>query len=358
METKTAHINGICRPFKVCATLLAVATSALAGASLGTGAAGGSEVASYPGTSTRQELVNPTETYRIRISYRAHTGAMRPAYVLVPRSYVRGLHSPLPLVISPHGRGVSARVNAGRWGNLPGIGNFAVVSPAGLGEHLRLYSWGAEGQIEDLARMPNIVSRSLPWLEIDRERIYAFGGSMGGQETLLLAARHPRLLAGAAAMDSLVDFPLQYRNFPRVACKASCRRTWGGPIGYALQKFASREVGGTPQTAPSKYAARSPLSYAKNIARSCVPIQIWWSRNDTTVVDSWKQSGRLFRQIRKANGHAPVAAYIGYWHHAKAFRAARYLPNALARFGLMPPEFDQKPARPTLIPPPAEACTR
>jgi pimeloyl-ACP methyl ester carboxylesterase len=357
MDTKTTHINWICRPFLVLAPLLVIAASALTASSLGTLAADAARTSDTQ-TYTRQQLVNPTETRRIRISYRSHRGAIRPAIVLVPRGYQAGSRPPIPLVISPHGRGVSAQVNAGRWGNLPGIGNFAVVSPAGLGEHLRLFSWGAEGQIEDLARMPNTVSRSLPWLEIDRERIYAFGGSMGGQETLLLAARHPRLLAGAAAMDSLVDFPLQYRNFPRVACKASCRRAWGGPIGYSLQKFARREVGGTPQTAPSQYAARSPLSYAKNIAGSCVPLQIWWSRNDTTVVDPWKQSGRLFREIRKANGRAPVAAYIGYWHHARAFRAARYLPNALARFGLMPPEFDQKPARPTLIPPPAEACTR
>jgi pimeloyl-ACP methyl ester carboxylesterase len=49
--------------------------------------------------------------------------------------------------------------------------------------------------------MPKLVRGQLPWLRILRHRIYAFGGSMGGQETLLLVARHPRLLAGAAAFD-------------------------------------------------------------------------------------------------------------------------------------------------------------
>jgi len=359
METKTPHINRICRPFRVCAVLLVVTASGLATTSLGAGATGGSGLSGNAQQYTQQQLVKPTETRRIRISYRSHTGAVRPAFVLVPRSNPHKLHPPIPLVISPHGRGVSAKSNAGRWGNLPGIGNFAVVSPAGQGDRLRLYSWGAKGQIDDLARMSEIVARQIPWLRIDRSRIYAFGGSMGGQETLLLVARHPKLLAGAAAMDSLVDFPLQYRNFPRVACKAACRRAWGGrPIGYSLQKFARREVGGTPRTAPSQYAARSPLNGAKTIAQSCVPLQIWWSRKDTTVVDSWKQSGRLFREIRKTNRLAPVAAYIGDWHHARAFRAARYLPNALARFGLMPPEFDQDPAGPTVIPAPAESCTQ
>ena len=357
METKTAHINRICGGFLVCAALFGSATAAFSSSSPGAQAARTGRVAERARTYTQQQLVNPTETRRIRILYRSHTGAVRPAFVLVPRSYRQGDHAPIPLVISPHGRGVPAEDNVHRWGNLPGIGGFAVVSPAGQGDRLGLYSWGARGQIEDLARMPAIVSRRIPWLKIDRSQIYAFGGSMGGQETLLLVARHPRLLAGAVAIDSLVDFPLQYRNFPRVACGAGCRRAWGGPIGLSLQKFAQIEVGGTPETAPAEYAARSSLTYAKRIARSCVPLQIWWSRNDRTVVDSWKQSGHLFRAIRRANDAAPVAGYVGYWHHAAALRAARYLPYALARFGLMPSVFDHLPARPTLISPPAQACS-
>ena len=169
--------------------------------------------------------------------------------VLLPRSYRAG-DQPIPLVISPHGRGVSYKTNAHRWGNLPGIGGFAVVSPAGQGDHLRKYSWGARGQVDDLARMPDIVTAKVQRLDIDRSRIYAFGGSMGGQETLSACGpgiRH--LLAGAAALDSLVDFPRQYRNFPRLGCTPACERMWRGPIGFAMQKFARREVGGTPRTA-------------------------------------------------------------------------------------------------------------
>ena len=356
METATAHISRRCRPFIASAVSIILGSAISAAAPMGTRAAAEPLMSKWKDSYIRSNLVDPTLTKRIRIEYRAHNGARRAAFVLVPRSYEPG--RPIPLVISPHGRGVSAKDNAGRWGNLPAIGQFAVVSPGGQGEHLRLFSWGAPGQIEDLARMPDVVSRALPWLEIDRDRIYAFGGSMGGQETLLLAAKHPELLAGAAAIDSLVDFPLQYRNFPRVACKAACRSAWSGPIGLSLQKFAAVEVGGTPRTAPAAYEARSPLTFAKQLAASCVPLQIWWSRKDRTVVDSWKQSGRLFREIRATNEKAPVLGLVGYWHHAGPFRAARYLPYALARFGLMPPEFDHKPARPTLIPAPTDACSR
>jgi hypothetical protein len=87
-----------------------------------------------------------------------------------------GIHPddpPIPLVISPHGRGVKARVNARMWRGLPGAGSFAVVNPQGEGRRLPLYSWGYRGQIADLARMPGIVGRALPWLHVDRRRIYA-----------------------------------------------------------------------------------------------------------------------------------------------------------------------------------------
>ena len=39
------------------------------------------------------------------------------------------------------------------WGDLPGEGGFALIDPAGEGRRLHWYSWGAPGQIADLARM-------------------------------------------------------------------------------------------------------------------------------------------------------------------------------------------------------------
>jgi poly(3-hydroxybutyrate) depolymerase len=62
--------------------------------------------------------------------YRAHDGVMRRAWLLLPVDY-HGQR--LPLVISPHGRGTSARANERVWGDLPGLGDFAVVNPAGSG---------------------------------------------------------------------------------------------------------------------------------------------------------------------------------------------------------------------------------
>jgi pimeloyl-ACP methyl ester carboxylesterase len=271
------------------------------------------------------------------ITYTTHDGHKRNAYVLLPHGYKAG-DAPIPLVISPHGRAVDGKINTRRWGTLPTLGNFAVVNPDGYGRLLPLHSWGYSGQIDDLARMPEIVEAQLPWVRIDRARLYAVGGSMGAQETLLLAGRHPHLLAGAVAVDGPADFALQYRNFPRLECDKACLARGWGHIGRAKQRLARKEIGGTPTTAPAKFAARSPITYVQAIADSCVPVEIWWSRTDKIVLDSANQSGRMARELRAVNPAAPIDEYVGDWDHTDAMRHETDLPKMLAGLGLLPAE--------------------
>src|SRR5262249_17505405 len=153
------------------------------------------------------------------------------------------------------------------------------------------------------------------WLRVEPRRIYAFGGSMGGQESLLLAARYPRLLAGVAAFDSVTNFALQYQDFLRLRCDPSCRRQWKGPIGLGLRELARFEVGGSPSTRPDAYAVRSPLRYASRLAFAHVPIELWWSTSDLVVIDQARQSGALFWTIRRLDPDAPIEAYVGRWIH-------------------------------------------
>jgi len=274
-----------------------------------------------------------------RVAYRAHNGVRRAAFVAFPSSYRPGHAPPIPLVISPHGRGVTGRENLKLWGQLPAVGRFAVVSPDGQGRLLSNYSWGSAGQIDDLARMPQIVKLTLPWAHIDARRVYAVGGSMGGQETLLLVARHPRLLAGAAAFDPVVDFSLQYREFPRLACSKSCRKMWNGPVGRSLQALARAELGGSPGRAPYAYELRSPLTYARAIAFSDVPLQLWWSKRDAIVIDQKRQTARLFDSISKLNPRADLIGFTGGWRHSAEMHAKTRLPLSLALFQLLPPQY-------------------
>ena len=239
-------------------------------------------------------------------------------------------------------------------------GGFAVVNPDGHGRRLPLHSWGYSGQIDDLARMPQIIELALPWLRIDRTQVFAFGGSMGGQETLLLLARHPRLLAGAAVFDAVVDLAMQYRHFDRLHCNTRCRRTRAEPLGLGLRKLARNEIGGQPKVVPVAYRVRSPITYVRALAYSCVPLQMWWSVSDRIVTNQQEQSGKLFWLLRKINLYAPVQGFAGFWIHSAAMRASTGLPHALAAFGLLPqPEGPPDVPGVRAVPPPAESpgCT-
>jgi hypothetical protein len=150
------------------------------------------------------------------------------------------------------------------------------------------------------------------------------------------------VLAGAAAVDSVADFALQYRNYPRLGCNAVCRRAVGS-LGAVLQGLARREVGGTPASARAAFAARSPLTFAGAIAASGVPLQIWWSHKDKIVVDAEQQSGRLAETLRALGTQAPLEEYVGRWIHTAPLRADRQLPLIVERFGLLPPRWGQRP---------------
>jgi pimeloyl-ACP methyl ester carboxylesterase len=278
-----------------------------------------------PPAALRPFLAAQTLVRTWTITYVAHDGRRRHAYVVLPRRAGPAHPVRLPLIISPHGRGVPARTNARLWGDLPAIGRFAVVNPEGQGRKLTLYSWGDPGEIADLARMPAIVHRALPWLTIEPHRVFAFGSSMGGQETLLLLARYPQILAGAAAFDSATNLAARYQAFRFL------------PFGIDLQRLARIEVGGAPWNDPHAWALRSPIDWARQIARSHVPLQLWWSWRDQIVVDQNRESGQLYRDIKRIDPHAPVLQVVGYWRHSAEFKASRRLPLALALFGLLPP---------------------
>jgi poly(3-hydroxybutyrate) depolymerase len=230
---------------------------------------------------------------RWTIGYTAWDGARRTAEVVAPSWYSPEQDPPLPLVISPHGRGLDAHANARFWSGIPAFGPFIVVCPEGQGRVLTRYSWGWQGEIDDLARMPAVVTDRLPWVRVDARHVYAVGSSMGGQETLLLVARHPRIFAGAAALDSATDMAARYKAFPQLRG------------GRRLQELARVEIGGSPLSDPLGYRLRSPIYWAGEIASSGVPLHIWWSTRDRIVTDQRDESGRLYRRLSRSRPARP-----------------------------------------------------
>jgi pimeloyl-ACP methyl ester carboxylesterase len=193
-----------------------------------------------------------------------------------------------------------------------------------MGRRLPLHSWGWRGQIDDLARMPDILRGARPWLRIDAASTYAVGGSMGGQETLLLVGRHPRLLAGAVAFDAVTDFFRRYSDFALLGRK-----------GTSLQTLARIEVGGTPKSSPSEYRLRSPQHWLAAIAGSGVPLQIWWSDADEIVTGQENQSGRFFADLQALKPRGRLEKVTGSWSHtAESYRRLE-LPGAVRWLGLL-----------------------
>jgi pimeloyl-ACP methyl ester carboxylesterase len=261
---------------------------------------------------------SPADVRLWRFHYRAHDGQMRAAWLSLPSWYGPDRHPALPLVISPHGRGVDGHANARLWGRLPALYRLAVVNPDGQGRRLPLYSWGYGGQISDLARMPDLVRRALPWLRVAHDRVYAIAASMGGQEALLLTGQYPNLLEGTVVFDAPTDFALEYRLFPRLPCNAVCRRQWKGPIGIGLQHLARVEVGGSPRQAPGAYDARSPARDVGAIARSRVPLGLWWSVRDRIVPAREEQV--FLHALQRRRPHDHIHHVTGFWPHALAMR--------------------------------------
>jgi pimeloyl-ACP methyl ester carboxylesterase len=160
-------------------------------------------------------------------------------------------------------------------------------------------------------------------VHVDPRAVYAVGGSMGGQETLLLVARHPHLLAGAAVFDAATDMARRYWDFEDLK------------NGFTLQHLAREEIGGTPLTSPRAYAARSPDTYVRQIALSGVPLQLYWSTRDRVISDQVDETGALVAAIRGWNPAAPVEVFRGTWRHTAEMRWTKRLPGALRRFGLL-----------------------
>jgi pimeloyl-ACP methyl ester carboxylesterase len=193
-------------------------------------------------------------------------------------------------------------------------------------------SWAWPPDIAEMADLPRIVHRLVPWIRYDPARIYAAGDSMGGQETLMLVALHPDLLAAAVAADPVTNFLRRWYQFPISG------ESWGEQVA------ATREVGASPRVAPWLYVRRSPSFFARTVAFSRVPLQLWWSPHDTVVIrEGRSQTGRFYADVKRLDPSAPVFAHRLDRMHGWVFRYDHELP-AMVRFLLAHTRAHRPPA--------------
>jgi pimeloyl-ACP methyl ester carboxylesterase len=215
--------------------------------------------------------------------------------------------------------------------------------------------------------MPAIVTETLPWLPIDMERIYVLGSSMGGQETLLLAASYPDALeggtgrlVGAAAFDAPCDLPVQCGYLSQMPLTASSNPP--GVAALMLEEVGSKptDLSGFNRAAvfynsktqthwtigqlldrldedQSLWDERSPITSTDQLANLPFPLRLYWSSNDTVVGNqASEQTGKLYSQIQAANASADVQPVEGNWAHSVEFVPGDQLSDALRQFTLVP----------------------
>ena len=216
---------------------------------------------------------------------------------------------PLPLVVvGLHGAGWTAAQDY-QWGP-PDLkvgyhrgwcglaAKYEVIIATLHGHHRReeTMSFASPEQIVDIANLPRLLAAH--GYCVDGARVYGCGLSMGGQEALMAAGRHPDVFAATVAFNPVVDLATLQQDMHAVD---NIRGT------DAALRIAS-EVGGGPDEVPDAYAERSPLSVVAGLAR--VPTMIYWSDRDFIVPRQVSyHSYRLYRQVKELSATAPICEY-------------------------------------------------
>lgn len=265
-------------------------------------------------------IARPDGTRLVSISFRGPEGSHDTLIVAMPAWYGPQRHPRLPLVISPHSRGVTASANARRWGGIPGRFGLIVLNPGLHGRIIKGRSWAWPAEVSETVDLLGVVRRSIPYLRYDPDRVYAIGHSMGGQEALMDLVHQPDVFAAVVAVDPVTNFVDRWYDFPHSA------------LSKGQQRAATQEVGSTPRRKPWLYVQRSPLFFARTIAFSAVAVQLWWNPKDTVVITEGRdQAGALYRTVRRLNPRAPIYDRIHHEMHGYVFRYDRDLPE-MVRF--------------------------
>jgi pimeloyl-ACP methyl ester carboxylesterase len=186
---------------------------------------------------------------------------------------------------------------------------FAVVAPRGLGKVQPLA--GTLGYPEHIDAA--VAAASAVASEHGGLPIVTLGVSLGGQETLLAAGRHPDVIAAVCAVNPIGDLGAWYDDMVNLPISILA------DIGVPGQ--VAEEVGGTPAEVPELYLERSAFGYLD--ALSTVPVQVVWSPVDNLIPNGkTKHAGRLADLLRGRG--APVSERILTNHPTEGQEPGRY----------------------------------
>jgi pimeloyl-ACP methyl ester carboxylesterase len=218
----------------------------------------------------------------------------------------------LPLVLAPHA--ITWTAAEDYHGGIEGLSRGYHVGYLGLAERHRLIiamphghhhrealcSLAGQGQIDDMAFLIDALAGHR--YRVDKSRVYACGLSMGAQEALVLAGRHPDRIAAVVAFNPIVDLAAWHEDLV-MSDVPEIRE-------YDTAARIANELGGTPAEVPDRYAARSPAEYARALAH--VPTLIFWSEHDLIVPR--QITHHTIPLVRRVKEFDPNSAFTEYNH--------------------------------------------
>jgi predicted peptidase len=217
---------------------------------------------------------------------------------------------PLPLVLGPHPitwtaaedyhgglEGLMREYHRGYYG-LAQKYQVLIALPHGHHHKEDLCSLAGSEQIADMIYLIDGLSEHL--YPVDKSRVYACGLSMGGQEALVLAGKHPDRITAVFAFNPIVDLAAWHEELATSAVPEIKE--------YDTAARIANEVGGLPLEIPEAYAARSANNFVEGLTR--VPTMIYWSEQDLVVPRQvTHHTIPLYSAVKKMNINSPMAEY-------------------------------------------------
>ncbi len=227
----------------------------------------------------------------------------------------------LPLVLAPHPitwtaaedyhgglEGLMRKYHRGYFG-LAEKYQIIIAMPHGHHHKEDLCSLAGPEQIADLNFLIDGLSELL--YQVDKRRVYVCGLSMGGQEALVAAGKHPDRITAVFAFNPIVDLAawheeLATSNIPEIK-------------EYDTAARIAKEVGGLPEDVPEAYAVRSATNFVEGLSN--IPTMIYWSHQDLIVPRQvTHHTMALYRSVKDINVNAPMAEY----NHTKMHGTLEY----------------------------------
>ncbi len=229
----------------------------------------------------------------------SYDGSSQQAVLQLPLGYD---HGSLPLVVGLHGWSGERWRALKYWGLAANQQGWLFAAPEMHGREPHdppggraLASLASQYDVMDAVAYVNAN------YDVDPDRIYLVGKSMGGMIAATTAAKYPDRFAAAVDVAGITDLTAWHVEAP----------LW-------LEESIAAECGGTPEQAPFEYERRSSLEMAGNLLP--LPLALVHGEADTTVLPHHAQD--LYDAVQRRGGDLVEL----YWHEG-GHNAGEYDPD-------------------------------